>query len=110
MHDGLLAREMPYQIFAGALPGVAGRDLDRGQARPQMPAPVEIVEADHRQVARDDIAAALGLQQHAIGDDVVAAHQRAWPLGKTQEISRRLARVIERVGYLDMPLRWQFDA
>ena len=45
-----------------------------------MPAPVEIVEADHRQVARHRKSAALGFQQHAIGDDVVAADDGRRPV------------------------------
>ena len=110
MHDGLLAREMTDQVLAGALPGGPGRDLDGGQARPQVPAPVEIVESNHRQIARDYIAAALGLQQHAVGDHVVAADQRARPLRQAQEISGGLAGIVERIGHLDMPLRRQLDA
>src|SRR3954447_26206191 len=46
MHDGLLTGEAAHQIFAGALPGLSGRNVDRGQARPQMAAPVEVVEAN----------------------------------------------------------------
>lgn len=110
MHDGLLASEMPDQILAGALPSCAGRDLDRRQARPQVTAPVEVVESDDRQIARDDVAAPLGFKQHTIGDHVISANERAGPFGQGQQISGGFARIVERVGNLDMPLRGQFDA
>ena len=110
MHDGLLAGQPPDQIFAGALPGLAGGNMNGGQARPQMPAPVEIVEADDGEVARHREAAALGFQQHAVGDDVVAADHRSRAVIEAEQIARRLARIVERVGHLDMPFFRQFDA
>ncbi len=70
----LFAGEAADQVFAGALPGCAGRHLDSREAGTQMAAPVEIVESDHRQISRYGKAAALGFEQHAIGDHVVAAN------------------------------------
>ena len=110
MHDGLLAGKAAHQIFAGALPGLAGRNVNGGQARPQMPAPVEIIEADHGEVARHSETAALGCQQHAISNDVVAADHRCRAVIEAEQIARRLARIVERVGHLDMPFIRQFDA
>ena len=75
-----------------------------------MAAPVEVVEADDRQVAGDDVAAALGFKQHAVGDHVVAADDGARLIRQTEQIPRGFAHVVKLVGHLDMPLRRQFDA
>src|SRR5882724_13495314 len=109
VHDGLLACEMTDQIFAGPLPDRRDRHLDRREARPQVPAPVEVVEADHRQLPRHREAAAFGFQQDAIGDDVVAADHGGRAVFQVQQIARGLAGIVQRIGHLDMPLRALLD-
>ncbi len=109
VHDGLLACEMTDQIFAGPLPDRRDRHLDRREARSQVPAPVEVVEADHRQLPRHREAAAFGFQQDAIGDDVVAADHGGRAVFQVQQIARGLAGIVQRIGHLDMPLRALLD-
>ena len=109
MHDGLFAGESSDQIFTGSLPGFLRRNVNGGQAWPEMPAPVQIVEADHRQIARKRQSAALCFQQHAICDDIIAAHHRRRPLIKAHQIARRLAGIVQSVGHFDVPFRWHLD-